>query len=76
MGLKLAGDGVGTGFEGLLVDAVMGVGGEGASLAGLEVHDVGVGDPVEGSGHLVAFFEKGERLTPKLVFVASVPLID
>ena len=39
-GRELAGDGVGAGFAGLLVDSVMGVGGESAALAGLEVHDV------------------------------------
>ena len=42
-GLEVAGDGVGAGFEGLLVDAVVGVGGERAALAGFEVQDVGVG---------------------------------
>ena len=39
--VEVAGDGVGAGFEGLLVDAVVGVGGERAALAGFEVHDVG-----------------------------------
>src|SRR5437764_13376869 len=33
-------DGVGARFAGLLVDAVMRVGGEGASLPRLEIHDV------------------------------------
>ena len=39
-GLETAGNGVGAGLAGLLIDAVMGVGGERAALAGLEVHDV------------------------------------
>ena len=40
MGRKCAGHGVGAGFERLLVDAVMRVGGERRALAGFEVHDV------------------------------------
>ena len=35
-----AGDGVGAGFDGLLVDAVMGVGGQCSPLPRLEIHDV------------------------------------
>ena len=38
--LERAGDGVGAGLDGLLVDAVMGVGGQRGALAGLEIHDV------------------------------------
>ena len=35
-----AGDGVGARLDGLLIDAVMRVGGQRAALAGLEIHDV------------------------------------
>ena len=52
-GLEAAGDGVGAGFAGLLVDAVMGVGGERAALAGFEVHDV-VADGARGEARAPA----------------------
>jgi len=48
--LKGASDGVGTGFEGLLVDAVIGIGRERGALAGLEVHDVAAGGSVSAYG--------------------------
>ena len=39
-GSEAAGDGVGAGLERLLVDAVVGAGGKGAPLPGLEIHHV------------------------------------
>ena len=38
--IKMAGNGIGARFAGLLIDAVMRIGGEGASLAGFEIHHV------------------------------------
>ena len=60
-GAKCARDGVGAGLEGLLVEAVMGVGGERAALAGFEIHDV-VADraALQRERRLARLGEKGE----------------
>ncbi len=60
-GLEVARDGVGAGLAGLLVDAVMGVGGERAALAGFEVHDV-VAEvaALQFAGGLMGFVEQRE----------------
>ncbi len=76
-GLEFAGDGVGAGFAGLLIDAVMRVGGEGAALAGFEVHDVVAdGAAMEARARLRAPPASSARLMPKLALAASVPAMD
>ena len=52
-----AGDGIGAGFEGLLVDAAMGVRGETGALAGFEVEDVRAVSAIQGAGLGLCFVE-------------------
>ncbi len=74
--LEAPGDAVGARLAGLLVDAVVGVGRQGAPLAGLEVHDV-VADAaaLERQRRLPRLLEQ-RRVMPKLRLAASVPAID
>lgn len=56
-----AGDGIGAAFEGLLIDAMVRVGGEAGALAGFEIHDAGAGGrAAEGTGGFVGLAEEGE----------------
>ncbi len=60
-GAEGAGDGVGASLAGLLIDAVVGVGGEGAALAGLEVHAVAAdGAAMEREGGVLRFSQESE----------------
>ncbi len=56
--LEMACHGIGAGFAGLLVDAVVGIGRQGAALAGLEVHEVlPQGAALERQARLIAFLQ-------------------
>ena len=68
------GDRVGPRFAGLLIDAVVRIGGKRASLSGFEIHDV----CRRGRSSRAAWQASSSipRLIPKARFAASVPAID
>ena len=70
-----AGNRVGARLDGLLIDAVVCIGGQRAALAGLEIHDVVANVPRRDSAAWRPRAGSASE-TPKLAFAASVPPID
>ena len=74
--LELARDRVGARFAGLLIDAVMRIGGQRAALAGLEIHHVVADGSAFQDKRRVTRLAQQREIDAETAFAVSVPAMD